>query len=258
MAGIWSQFEVVNSSTFTSSGDLVVKRSRWTSQVKNAADRVRVEGGGRGVLKIYHHGSMREISVPPLQSYDVNSCRVQRWQVRPRERGFKLHHSFLVRSLAQVDKSRAVHIKCCCCFRARALQGEDAGCEVSVHAVSCRSDIAALQVSAEIRQTGISSQMHLIQTVLDPLVKSWPGFPVFWEKTCKNAQTVRLVRSGPRRCARSSSRLFLGNAILNVNVPLTAQVAPESRESVRSLGWNINARCFVFFVLRLFFPFQRL
>lgn len=115
----------------------------------------------------------------------------------------------------------------------------------SVHTINCITDIAVLQESAEILQTGISSQILLIQTILDLLLKSRPGFSVFWEKKNVMFSTARIVlffnqitalrsgpvRSGRRRCARSLSRLFLGNAILNVNVPLTVQVATEGSQS---------------------------
>lgn len=94
-----------------SSGDLVVKRRHWASQEKNAADR----GGGlpEDLSPREHAGDF----CASLQSYDVNSCRVQRWQVRPLECSFKLRNSILVRSLVQDDKSRAMQIKRCCCFQ---------------------------------------------------------------------------------------------------------------------------------------------
>lgn len=93
-----------------SSGDLVVKRRRWASQEKNAADR----GGGPEDLSPREHAGDFCAS---LQSYNVNSCRVQRWQVRPLECSFKLHNTILVRSLVQDDKSKAMQIKRCCCFQ---------------------------------------------------------------------------------------------------------------------------------------------
>lgn len=152
----------------------------------------------------------------------------------------------------------------------------------SVHTINCITDIAVLQESAEILQTGISSQILLIQTILDLLLKSRPGFSVFWEKKTWCSQLhglsffnqITALRSGPVRSEMLCT--LLKPSIFRECDPKCQRSTHSSSgyrgQPVRSLCWNINARRFLFFFffffshfnfwksfwwIRTFNPFQR-